>query len=163
MEVPAAKTLPAGPEFVLWAVNSFSKKKKYIMLKLSLCVTKYHAMKTYPVLNEAPRHEDLWVTGGVAPRILKCLLSFSPRPLYPREKNRYSLDRRLGGPQNRSERGGEKKKIPIIALPGNELLEKTPPLRDVENPPGLSLCYGLEIHCHKQIMFLEVTKFVRKE
>jgi hypothetical protein len=31
-----------------------------------------------------------------------------PRPLYPQEKNPwYPLDRRLGGPQSRSGRGGE--------------------------------------------------------
>jgi hypothetical protein len=36
--------------------------------------------------------------------------SFTPRPLYPRGKNPlYSLDGRLGGPQNRSGRRGEKK------------------------------------------------------
>jgi hypothetical protein len=37
-------------------------------------------------------------------------VSFTPRPLYPQEKSPwYPLDRRLGGPQNRSERGGEEK------------------------------------------------------
>jgi hypothetical protein len=36
------------------------------------------------------------------------VVSFEPRPLYPRGKSpRYSLDRKLGGPQNRSGRGGE--------------------------------------------------------
>jgi hypothetical protein len=35
---------------------------------------------------------------------------FTPRPLYPQGKNhRYPLDRRLGGPQSRSGRGGEAK------------------------------------------------------
>jgi hypothetical protein len=38
------------------------------------------------------------------------VVSFTPRPLYPRGKSpRYPLDRRLGGPQSRSGRGGEKK------------------------------------------------------
>jgi hypothetical protein len=36
------------------------------------------------------------------------VVSFTPRPLYPR----HPLDRRLGGPQSRSGRGGEEKKIP---------------------------------------------------
>jgi hypothetical protein len=35
-------------------------------------------------------------------------VSFTPRPLYPQGKNPwYPLDRMLGGPQRRSERGGE--------------------------------------------------------
>jgi hypothetical protein len=30
-------------------------------MKLSLCLTKYHAvMKTYPVLNEVPHYENMW-------------------------------------------------------------------------------------------------------
>jgi hypothetical protein len=34
--------------------------------------------------------------------------SFTPRPLYPQEKSPwYPLDRRVGGPQSRSGRGGE--------------------------------------------------------
>jgi hypothetical protein len=55
----------------------------------------------------------LWGSWGTAPRILnvgtrwRWVVSFAPRPLYPRQ----SLDRRLGGPQNRSGRGGEEKKI----------------------------------------------------
>jgi len=31
-------------------------------VKLSLCLTKYHAIRTYPLLNQLPRHEDI---GGV--------------------------------------------------------------------------------------------------
>jgi hypothetical protein len=71
---------------------------------LSLCLTKYHAMKTY------------WGSGGIAPRILdlgtrwRWMVSFTPRPLYPQGKNPwYTLNRRLGEPQNRSWYGGEKK------------------------------------------------------
>jgi hypothetical protein len=38
------------------------------------------------------------------------VINFSPRPLYPQGKShRYPLDRRLGGPQSRSERFGEEK------------------------------------------------------
>jgi hypothetical protein len=38
------------------------------------------------------------------------VVSFTFWPLYPRGKRpRYPLDRRLGGPQNRSERRGEEK------------------------------------------------------
>jgi len=38
------------------------------MVNLSLCLANYHAMKTYPVLNQAPRHEDEWGSGGIALR-----------------------------------------------------------------------------------------------
>jgi hypothetical protein len=38
------------------------------------------------------------------------VVSFTPRPLYSQGKSpRYPLDRRLGGPQSRSGRGGEEK------------------------------------------------------
>jgi hypothetical protein len=38
------------------------------------------------------------------------VVSFTTRPLYPREKNpRYSLDKRLCGSKRRSERGGGEK------------------------------------------------------
>jgi hypothetical protein len=36
----------------------------------SLCLTKYYAMKTYSVLKQAPRHEDVGGIGCIAPRIL---------------------------------------------------------------------------------------------
>jgi hypothetical protein len=39
------------------------------------------------------------------------VVSPKPLPLYPQEKSpQYPLDRRLGGPQSRSGRGGEKTK-----------------------------------------------------
>jgi len=34
---------------------------------LSLDLTKYHAKNMYPVPNQALCHEDVWVSGGVAP------------------------------------------------------------------------------------------------
>jgi hypothetical protein len=30
-----------------------------VKLTLSLCLTKYHTIKTYPVLSQAPHHEDV--------------------------------------------------------------------------------------------------------
>jgi len=36
-----------------------------------MCFTKYYAMKTCSVLNQAQRYEDLQGSGGIAPRILK--------------------------------------------------------------------------------------------
>jgi hypothetical protein len=72
-------------------------------VKLSLCLTKHHSMKTY------------CGSGGIVPQILdlgtrwRWVVSFMPRPLYPRGKSPwYPLDRRLGGPQSRSGRDGEK-------------------------------------------------------
>jgi len=35
-----------------------------------MCLTKYHAMTMYPVLNQALCHEDLRGNGGTAPSIL---------------------------------------------------------------------------------------------
>jgi hypothetical protein len=68
-----------------------------------------------------------WGSVGIAPRIFnigprwRWVVSFTPWPLYPRRKSpQYPVDRRLGGPQSRSWRGGEEKKIPSLLLPGND-------------------------------------------
>jgi hypothetical protein len=57
-----------------------------------------------------------WGDGVMVPRILylgtrlRCVVSFTPRPLYPQGKELYySLDRRLGCSQSRSGRDGEEK------------------------------------------------------
>jgi hypothetical protein len=82
--------------------------KAKLLVKLSPCFTfKYHDMKTCPVLNWAPGCEVAWGSGGIAPRILnlgtrwRWVVIFTPRLLIPR----YSLDRGVGGPQNRSGHG----------------------------------------------------------
>jgi hypothetical protein len=61
-------------------------------------------------------HEGVLENGCIDPRIpdlgtsWRWVVSFIPRPLYPRGKSpRYPLDRRLGGPQNRSGRRGREK------------------------------------------------------
>jgi hypothetical protein len=55
------------------------------------------------------------------------VVSFTPRPLYPRGKSpRYPLDRRLGGPQGRSRR--LEKRI-FLTLPGLELRPHGRPAR----------------------------------
>jgi hypothetical protein len=76
-------------------------------------------MKTYPALHKAARHEDVSGSGSIALRILnhgiKCrwVVSFTPQPLYSREKSPpFPLERRKDGPQSMSGRGGEEKKIP---------------------------------------------------
>jgi hypothetical protein len=75
----------------------------HLMIKLSLCLTNYILY-----------YEDVWRSGYRDLRILELdiswrrMLNFTPRPLYPRGKSPlYPLDRRLGGPQSRSERRGE--------------------------------------------------------
>jgi hypothetical protein len=80
---------------VMWGAYDVSKVK--VKVKLSLCFTKHHSMKT------------CWGSGGIAPRILdlgtrwRCVVSFTLRPLFPQGKSSwYPLDRRLGGPQSRS-------------------------------------------------------------
>jgi hypothetical protein len=45
---------------------------------------------------------------------LRWVLRFTLRPFYPREKCRYGLCRRLGGPQSRSGPYGEEKNIPPL-------------------------------------------------
>jgi hypothetical protein len=39
-------------------------------LKFSLCLTKHHAIKPYPLIAWAPHHEDVLGIGGIAPHIL---------------------------------------------------------------------------------------------
>jgi len=77
-----------------------------LKVKLSLCLTKHHAMKMY------------W-DGGIVPLIFdlgttrRWVFSFTPWPLYPRGKSpRYVSDRRRGWHQSRSEGGGEEKRLP---------------------------------------------------
>jgi len=66
------------------------------------------------------------------------VVSFTSRPLYPI----YPLDRRLGGPQSRSERGGEEKNSeppPIIENKHPIFVKAVPPfLRNQELPDRLT-------------------------
>jgi hypothetical protein len=69
-------------------------------------------------------------SGGIAPSIsILCtrwrwVVSFTPRPLYPLGKKLwYQVDRRMGGPQSRSGRGGEEVSKPLPGL-------KSPPPPD---------------------------------
>jgi hypothetical protein len=73
-------------------------------VKLSLCLTKHHTMKTYRRSGcIAPCNLDLGTRW-------RWVVSFTPRPLYPQGKSPwYPLDGRLGGPQSRSRYGDEEK------------------------------------------------------
>jgi hypothetical protein len=67
------------PEHALKCLTG-DDKKRWKKVKLSLCLTKHHAMKTY------------WGSGGIAPRITdlgtrwRWVVNFTPRPLYPQGK-----------------------------------------------------------------------------
>jgi hypothetical protein len=67
------------------------------------------------------------------------MASFTPRALYPQEKNTwYPVDRRLGGLQSRSGRGGEEK--------------NSHPLSGLEPPiiQPAALCYITELEMEKK-------------
>jgi hypothetical protein len=51
-------------------LNSEKIIKSKVKVKLSVGLTKYHAMKMCPVLNQAPNHEDVWGNRGIAALIL---------------------------------------------------------------------------------------------
>jgi hypothetical protein len=77
---------------------------------LSLCLT-----------NWALRHEELWRSACIDPRILdlcpcwRWVVSFMPGPLYPWGKSpRYPLDRRVGGLRNQSRWRGRRKSRPYL-------------------------------------------------
>jgi hypothetical protein len=85
----------------------------------------YNKMDGFLYKNEHLAIKSYWRSGGIAPRLLnlstrrRLVVSFTPRQLYPQGKNPwYPLDRRLGGSQNRSGRGGEEKNSQ--PLPGFE-------------------------------------------
>jgi hypothetical protein len=76
-------------------------------------------IKSLCLTNWALRHEGVWGSGCIDPRILnfgtslRWVVSSMPRLLYSREKSPlYPLDRRLVGPQNRSEWRGKEKNLP---------------------------------------------------
>jgi hypothetical protein len=84
-----------------WTTTSFWKVDSSAW-SCPCTLTEYHAIKAY------------WESGGIAPRIIdlgtrwRRVVSFTPRPLYPQGKSPwYPLDRRMGGSQSRSGRGGE--------------------------------------------------------
>jgi hypothetical protein len=86
----------------MWEKPDHEGKGKKV--KLSLCLTKHHAMKTY------------WGSGGISPRILefgtrwKWVVSFTPWSLYPQGKSPcFPLDSSVGGPQSCSGCGDEEK------------------------------------------------------
>lgn len=59
----------------------------YINIQIKLYIEKLDQKKVVPMLNKLLIHEDVWLTGRVAPHILNLsVVSFTPRPLHPRRK-----------------------------------------------------------------------------
>jgi len=81
----------------------------HALLKVFLCLTKHHTMKTCGVV-KVQLHEFL----------TSSLDEGEWSTLHPCSSSRYPLDRSLGGPQSRSGLDSEK------SLPGNELQSSSP-------------------------------------
>jgi hypothetical protein len=97
-------------------------------VKLFLCLTKHHAMKTYwgveVYLHAFFELDTRW----------RCMVSCTPWPLYPQGKSPwYPLYRRLDGPQIRSGHGGEEKNSQ--PPPGIEPLNPDRPARSLVTIP----------------------------
>jgi hypothetical protein len=110
------KQLPHTRYFGVHEVQKLGGNLLSTKEKLSLGLSKYHAMKTYTLLNQALHHEDVWGSGGLAPRILnvgsrwRCVVSLTLQRLYPQQNSpRYALNRKLDGPQIRIGRDGKEK------------------------------------------------------
>jgi hypothetical protein len=88
---------------------------RVVKVTLSLCLTKYHAMKTY------------WGRRGIAPRILELGTGWKLSGCFTLwgKSTRYPLYRRLGGSQIRRGRGA-KRKNPIISTAENWTLVVQP-------------------------------------
>jgi hypothetical protein len=109
-----------------------------VKVKLSLCLTKHHAMNTY------------WGNGDTAPRILRpgtrgrWVISFTTRPLYTQWKNPwYPLDRRLGGLQSRSGNGVKEKNSqppPGIELRSSDRPARSQSLHRLIYPRSQNIC-----------------------
>jgi hypothetical protein len=93
--------------------------------------------------------EAYWGSGGIAPCSLdlctrwRWVFSFTPRPLYTQRKcSWYPLDRRLGGPQSRSERSGEEK--------------NSQPMSGLRSPiiQPIAQRYTTELYCTKRFWML---------
>jgi hypothetical protein len=102
---------------------------KYLLERsCTLCLTKHHARRT------------CWRSGGIAPRI-----NINTRGEWPAIRSgcftprgrsyRYRSDRRLGGSQSRSGRGGEKKKI---LAPAENRISMVQPIAESLKHPGSS-------------------------
>jgi hypothetical protein len=125
--------------------------------------------------------EAYWRSGGIAPQILDLCtrwmwaVSFTPGPLYPQGKSpRYPLNRRLGGPQSRSGRGGEEKnsqplpgfEAPIIQPVARRYTTELSGLCAVRSSEMLASCHittrcqnpedrNLNLHCRENIKCIQ--------
>jgi hypothetical protein len=87
-------------KLILWTSSYHLFSVLLYKVKLSLCLTTPTPLRRMGERMCRPTFS--W------PRHYRWVVSFTPRPLYPRGKSpRYPLDRRLGGLQSRSGRLGE--------------------------------------------------------
>jgi hypothetical protein len=75
-------------------------------LKLSLCL-----------IIQALKYEHVWECGGIVPPFLTSALDADRWSVsrFGRFSHRYPLDKRLGGPQSRSERSGREKNVLLLS------------------------------------------------
>jgi hypothetical protein len=106
-----------------------------VKVNLSLGLSKHHAIKTY--LGSV----------GIAPRILNIgtrwrrVVSFMPHQLYLGGKSpHYPLDRKVGGPQSRSGRGGEEKTISHLLIHINRMWVLSCNINVYPKVSGLASC-----------------------
>jgi hypothetical protein len=106
-----------------------------------------------------------WGSGSIAPHVLdlgtrwRWVVSFTSRPLYPQGKNPwYPLNRRLGGPQSRSGRGGEEKNSqPLPGLEPSDHPTWSPAVMPLSDPG--SWVWG-RARC-KQLFTVEINSLLR--
>jgi hypothetical protein len=113
--VQSQRVIPSFASFVTWVQRKVSKCKQSVGI-LHRVKVKVKKVKLSQRFNWAPLHEGVLENWSISPRILdlgprwRWVVSFTPQPRYPQGKRFWhTLDRRLGGPQSRSRRGGEEK------------------------------------------------------
>jgi hypothetical protein len=138
-----------------------------VKVKVSLCLNKYHALKTYLLLNQASHRETNWGNGYIAPSILdlgtrrRQVFGFTPRG----KSSRYPLDSRQVRPQSQSGSGSEEKKFHYcprwelkLGRPAHSLVSIVIELSQLWVPMNISqIIYGKPIVCG-----IRLTTSVRK-
>jgi hypothetical protein len=134
-----SSSMQTGP-YTAWAIQApIFRMVFYISTKLSLCLT-----------NSALCHEDVWGAVCIDPRILDIdiswswVSSFTPRPLYPREKGIHWI----GGWVNLRTGMDKVERRKILPLPG---LELRPLGRPAPSQPLYWLRYSLMSYLYMYI------------
>jgi hypothetical protein len=120
LDFSVTAVMHCGMQSLLFRLKCWRREGQFdmfpVLLFLHCIVYKAKVKLSLHLTNTALRHEHVWGNGCIDLRFLdlctswKWMISFTPRPLYPRRKSpRHPLDRRPAGPQNRSGRHGEEK------------------------------------------------------